>query len=53
MKLLIPVALARLFMLHACNNNTKSTSDTKMETDTTTKMADHPDAKMNVQIKWI
>ncbi len=47
MKLLIPVALATLFMLQACNNDTKSTSDTKMEADTSTKMADHPDAKMN------
>ncbi len=48
MKILIPaVAIAGLFMLQACNGDSKSTTETKMETDTTMKMPDHSDAKMD------
>ena len=48
MKILIPaVAIAGLFMLQACNSDNKSTTETKMETDTTMKMENHSDAKMD------
>ena len=48
MKILIPaVAIAGLFMLQACNSDNKSASETKIEPDTTTKIADHSDAKMD------
>ena len=47
MKILIPAALAGLFMLQACNSDNKSTSETKMESDSTMKMSDHSDAKMD------
>ncbi len=45
--MLIPAAaVAGFFMLQACNSNNKSTTETKMETDTT-KMSTHADAKMD------
>ena len=48
MKILIPaVAIAGLFMLQACNSDNKSTTETKMQSDTTMKMMDHSDAKMD------
>ena len=48
MKILIPaVAIAGLFMLQACNSDNKSTTEKKMETDTTMKMENHSDAKMD------
>lgn len=47
MKILISAAFASLLMLQACNSDTKSTSETKMEADTTMKMPDHADNKMN------
>ena len=48
MKILIPaVAIAGLFILQACNSNNKSTTETKMKTDTTMKMENHSDAKMD------
>lgn len=46
MKILIPVALAGLFMLQACNSDNKSTTETKMESDSTMKMPSNSDAKM-------
>ena len=47
MKILIPAALAGMFFLQACNGDNKSTTDSKMESDTTMKMTEHNDAKMN------
>ena len=47
MKILIPAALAGMFLLQACNGDNKSTTDTKMESDTAMKMTEHNDAKMN------
>ena len=48
MKILIPaVVIAGLFVLQACNGDNKSTTETKMETDTTMKMENHSDAKMD------
>ena len=47
MKILIPAALAGIFFLQACNGDNKSTTDSKMESDTAMKMTEHNDAKMN------
>ena len=47
MKILIPVALAGMFLLQACNGDNKSTTDSKMMSDTTMKMTEHNDAKMD------
>lgn len=47
MKILIPAALAGMFFLQACNGDNKSTTDSKMESDTTMKMTEHNDAKMD------
>ncbi len=47
MKILIPAALAAMFFLQACNGDNKSTTDSKMESDTTMKMTEHNDAKMD------
>lgn len=47
MKILIPAAaLACLFMLQACNSDSKTTTETKMESDSA-KMANHSDAPMS------
>ena len=47
MKILIPAALAGMFLLQACNGDTKSATDSKMESDTAMKMTEHNDAKMD------
>ncbi len=47
MKILIPAAIATMFALQACNGNNNSSTDSKMMTDTTMKMPEHNDAKMD------
>lgn len=47
MKILIPAAIATMFVLQACNGDNNSSTDSKMTTDTTMKMPEHNDAKMD------
>ncbi|MFC4233339.1 DUF305 domain-containing protein [Parasediminibacterium paludis] len=47
MKILIPAALAVMFLLQACNGDNKSTTDSKMGSDTAMKMTEHNDAEMD------
>ena len=47
MKILISAALAGMVILQACNGDNKSTTDTKMMSDTSMKMPEHNDAKMD------
>lgn len=47
MKILIPAAFAGMLLLQACNGDNKSTTDTKTMSDTTMKMPEHNDAKMD------
>ena len=47
MKILIPAAIATMFFLQACNGDNNSSTDSKMMTDTTMKMLEHNDAKMD------
>ena len=47
MKILIFATLATVFALQACNGNNNSSTDSSVMTDTTMKMLEHNDAKMD------
>lgn len=47
MKILIPAAIATMVVLQACNGDNNSSTDSKMTADTTMKMPEHNDAKMD------
>ena len=51
MKILIPAAFAGMFLLQACNGDNKSTTSTKVDADTSMKISERNDAKMNGDTK--